>query len=535
MDDKISRVVILGGGTAGWMTASYLAKALGQTVSITVLEAPTIPKIGVGEATVPNLQRAFFDFLGLPEEEWMPECNGSYKMSVKFINWRTPGEGQATSRMIDGRPDHFYHPFGHIPDQDQVPLSHYWSYKRLRGTTDEPFDYACFWEPVAMDQRKAPRWLNGEPATQYAWHFDAHLVADFLSRFATNKQHVAHVQDEMVEVLKDSRGFITGLRTTTHGVIEGDLFVDCSGFRGLLINQAMAEPFVDMSDQLLCDRAVATAVPHDDDANGVEPYTSAIAMPGGWTWKIPLLGRFGTGYVYSSQFTDQDKATEDFCRLWGLDPDNTPLNQVRFRVGRNRNAWVNNCVGIGLSSCFLEPLESTGIYFITAAIYQLVKHFPDKSFDPVLIRRFNAEIETMFDDCKDFIQAHFHLSPREDTPFWKANKDLHVAEQMREKLAMYKAGLPFAIPVSDVDSYYGNLEEEFRNFWPISSYYCIFAGLGVLPDKPLPRLRHMPDSVARAEEHFADVRDKQRDLVASLPSTVEYLRQIHHKGYGRDG
>lgn len=535
MDNKISRVVILGGGTAGWMTASYLAKALGRTVSITVLEAPTIPKIGVGEATVPNLQRAFFDFLGLAEEEWMPECNGSYKMSVKFINWRTPGEGQATSRMIDGRPDHFYHPFGHIPDQDQVPLSHYWSYKRLRGMTDEPFDYACFWEPVAMDQRKAPRWLDGKPATQYAWHFDAHLVADFLCRFATKKQHVAHVRDEMVQVLKDPRGFISGLRTKTHGVIEGDLFVDCSGFRGLLINQAMAEPFVDMSDQLLCDRAVATAVPHDDDANGVEPYTSAIAMPGGWTWKIPLLGRFGTGYVYSSQFTDQDRATEDFCRLWGLDPDNTPLNQVRFRVGRNRNAWVNNCIGIGLSSCFLEPLESTGIYFITAAIYQLVKHFPDKSFDPVLIRRFNTEIETMFDDCKDFIQAHFYLSPREDTLFWKANKELHVAEQMREKLAMYKAGLPFAIPVSDVDSYYGNLEEEFRNFWPISSYYCIFAGLGVLPDRPLPRLRHMPDSVARAEEHFADVRDKQRDLVASLPSTVEYLRQIHHKGYGRDG
>ena len=140
-------------------------------------------------------------------------------------------------------------------------------------------------------------------------------------------------------------------------------FVDCSGFRGLLINQAMREPFLDMSDYLLCDRAVATAVPHDDATNGVEPYTSAIAMESGWTWKIPMLTRFGTGYVYSSRFASQDEATKDFCQLWNLNPEETSLNHVRFRVGRNRRAWVKNCVSIGLSSCFLEPLESTGIYF----------------------------------------------------------------------------------------------------------------------------------------------------------------------------
>lgn len=526
MDNRIRRVVILGGGTAGWMTAAYLARALGETVSITVLEAPTIPKIGVGEATVPNLQRAFFDFLGLAEEDWMPHCNASYKMSVKFINWRTPGNGMARSRKIDGWPDHFYHPFGHLPDHDQIPMSHYWSYKRTQGTTDVPFDYACFWEPVAMDQCKAPRWLDGQPATSYAWHFDAHLVADYLREFATEKQHVVHIPDEMTEVVQDERGFITALRTKSGAELPGDLFVDCSGFRALLINKAMGEPFLDMSDQLLCDRAVATAVPHND-ADGVEPYTSAIAMKSGWTWKIPLLGRFGTGYVYSSHFADQDEATKDFCALWQLDPERTPLNQVRFRVGRNRNAWVKNCVSIGLASCFLEPLESTGIYFITAAIYQLVKHFPSKSFNPTLIKQFNVEIETMFEDCKDFIQAHFYLSPRVDTPFWKANKDLRVAEQMREKIAMYKAGLPFNVPATDESTYYGNIEAEFRNFWPNSSYYCIFAGLGVLPDEPLPRLGHLPSSVAGAEQLFDTVRRQQREIVEQLPTTVEYLNKIH--------
>src|SRR5262249_5111200 len=162
-----------------------------------------------------------------------------------------------------------------------------------------------------------------------------------------------------------------------------------------------------------------------------EPYTSAIAMPSGWTWKIPMLGRYGTGYVYSSRFSDQDEATGQLCRLWQLDPDTTTLNQLRFRVGRNRRAWVKNCVSIGLSSCFLEPLESSGIYFITAAIYQLAKHFPDRTFNETLIERFNHEIETMFDDTRDFIQAHFYLSPRTDTPFWKANKDLHLTAQIR--------------------------------------------------------------------------------------------------------
>ena len=527
--ERIESIVILGGGTAGWMTASYLSKALGDTVSITVLEAPAIAKIGVGEATVPNLQKVFFDYLGISEEEWMPECNASFKLAVKFINWTTGGEGQPAPRTVNGKSDHFYHPFGLLPEHDHVPLSHYWSFKRHQGGTDEAFDYACFWEPAAMDARKSPRWLNGDRATRYAWHFDAHLVADYLRRYATERQHVVHVQDEMSEVQQDTNGFITGLRTTSGKTLSADLFVDCSGFRGLLINKAMEEPFLDMSDQLLCDRAVATAVPHDDDANGVEPYTSAIAMKSGWTWKIPLLGRFGTGYVYSSKFVDSDEATTDFSRLWGIDPEHTSFNQVRFRVGRNRRAWVKNCVSVGLSSCFLEPLESTGIYFITAAIYQLVKHFPDKSFNDTLIDRFNDEIETMFDDTRDFIQAHFYLSPRDDTPFWKANKELELSGQIHEKIATYKAGLPFNLPVTDESTYYGNFEAEFRNFWTNGSYYCIFGGLGLMPGAPLPLLRHRPESVREAEPLFAVVKDKQRNLVASLPDNADYLRRLHQR------
>lgn len=527
MDERIRNVVVLGGGTAGWMTAAYLGKALQNTVRITVLEAPTIPKIGVGEATVPNLQRAFFDYLGLDEDEWMRECNAGFKMAVKFINWRTPGEASQTPRHQDGRSDHFYHPFGLLPQYDNIPLSHYWYQARVRGECDDPYDYACFKEPALMDANRAPRYRDGRRATQYAWHFDAHLVADFLCRFATQRQGVVHVRDEMQEVLLDERGHIQALKTKSGQVLEGDLFIDCSGFRSLLINQALGEPFIDMSDHLLCDRAVATAVRNDDATLGVEPYTSAIAMKSGWTWKIPMLGRFGTGYVYASRFTTADDATEEFCRLWNLDPADAQLNHVRFRVGRNRRAWVKNCVGIGLSSCFLEPLESTGIYFIYAALYQLLKHFPDRSFNETLTDRFNREIEQMFDDTRDFIQAHFYFSQRVDTPFWSANKELHLTDNIKEKVERFKAGLPVNPPIADEATYYTNLDAEFRNFWTNGSYYCILTGLNVLPDRPLPALSHKPDSVKQGALLLAGVKRQQQALLDSLPTNYEYLRALH--------
>lgn len=517
-DNLVKNLVVLGGGTAGWMTASYLSKALQGSVNITLMESKVIPRIGVGEASVPNLQRAFFDFLGIPEDEWMKRCNAAFKTSIRFVNWQAPAE--------NGQENHFYHPFGLLPSCEDIPLSHYWLLRRRAGN-GEPYDYACFKEPPVMDAKLSPRYLDGRKAVNHAWHFDAHLVADFLREFAVEKQGVTHIIDDLESVEKDADGFITALRSKGGRRIEGDFFVDCSGFRALLINGAMEEPFLDMSDHLLCDSAVATAVPHDDEKNGIEPYTSSIAMKSGWTWKIPMLGRFGTGYVYSSRHATVDEAADDFCKLWNLDPEKTHLNKIRFRVGRNRRAWVKNCVSIGLASCFLEPLESTGIFFTYAANFFLAKYFPDKSFDPVLADRFNKEIEAMFDDCRDFIQAHYVVSPRMDTPFWRANKELHLSDNIREKMATYMAGLPVSLSDSDESSYYSNFENEFKNFWTNGSYYSIFGGLGLLPKRPMPALMHKKDSLAKAEPLFAEVKRRQRELLATLPTTYEYLKHLH--------
>jgi tryptophan halogenase len=509
------------------MAATYLQRALQGNVTITVLEAPAVPRIGVGEATVPNLQRVFFDFIGIPEEEWMRHCNAAFKMAVKFTNWRTPGDASTRPRADEHGADYFYHPFGLLPEEEQIPLSHYWANKRIQGGTDIDFDHSCFKEPAIMDANLAPRTREGEAVTRYAWHFDAQLVADYLCKVATQERGVRHVQDLLTGVERDERGFITGLRTEGGRLIEGDLFIDCSGFRGLLINQAMGEPFIDMNDHLLNNSAVATQLPHDDAAHGVEPYTSAIAMNSGWTWRIPLLGRFGTGYVYSADFCTEDEAIKEFSRLWGIDPDQHQFNRIRFRVGRNRSSWVKNCVSIGLASCFLEPLESTGIYFTYAALYQLAKYFPDRRFDPLLRDRFNREIESMFDDTRDFIQAHFSLSPRTDTPFWQATKELKLPEDMVEKLAMYRAGLAINQPFTDESNYYGNFDAEFSNFWTNGSYYSIIAGLGVLPDGPLPALTYKTDSISAAEKLFANVRAEQQRLVDTLPTNHEYLQKLH--------
>ncbi|GAA4548843.1 tryptophan halogenase family protein [Amycolatopsis samaneae] len=530
MDNRVANVVILGGGTAGWMAAAYLGKALGRTVRVWVLESPSVPRIGVGEASIPNLQSAFFDFLGIEEDRWMRECNAAFKTGIKFVNWRTPGAGEPGPRPMGAGTDHYYHTFGLLPESHGLPLSQYWFARKYTGETDVPFDYACLAEPPIMDAKKAPRFADGRPATRYAWHFDAAHVADFLRRFATAELDVEHIEDHMVEVLRDARGYVTALRTESGRLVEGDLFVDCSGFRGLLINEAMEEPFVHMNDHLLCDSAVATAVPHDDEADGIEPYTSAIAMKSGWTWKIPMLGRFGSGYVYSSRFADQDEAIRDFCALWDLDPETTPLSRIRFRVGRNRRAWVKNVVSIGLASCFLEPLESTGIYFAYAGVYQLVKFFPDKGFAPGLRDGFNAEIEAMFDDMRDFVQAHFCFAPRRDTPFWRANAELRLSDSIREKIALYEAGIAINPPVTDESTYYANIEAEFRNFWTNGSYYCVLAGLGHLPTRPLPLVAHRQQGIERAGELFADIRRRQAELLDTLPSNYEYLRSLHRAG-----
>jgi tryptophan 6-halogenase len=514
----IRSVIVLGGGTAAWMTAAYLKKAF-PALEATVLDACNVPELDVDEASTANLQRSFFDFLGLAEQEWMRECNAAFKVAVKFVNWRKP-----RSETPD---DYYYHLCGRIPNCDNLPLSHYWVLNRLNGDRQR-MEYACYTEPKLLDVKLAPRYRDGSRAMSYAWHFDARLLTDYLRRKATS-WGVQQIEDGLASVELAPDGSIRRLHTRHGRALTADLFVDCSGPRGRLINEALGEPFIDMSDHLPCDSAIASVVRNDDATDGVDPYTSAIGLDAGWAWKIPMLGRFGAGYVYSSKFTSDAQAARDFCDLWQLDPDRQPMTRLALRVGRNRRSWVKNCVSIGSASCFVEPLEASGMHFICAAISRLARHFPDRALDPVLRARFNAEMAASFDDTRDFLQLHYLTSPREDTAFWRANKrGLKLSDEMRNKLELYRSGLAINMPALDEDEDPGaSARADAPSFWTNSSYYCVLAGMDWVPEQPLPCLRYRPESQKKAGLMFEQIRQRSDQLYAQLPTHYEFLHQLH--------
>jgi tryptophan 6-halogenase len=512
-------IVIVGGGSAGWMTASHLKKAL-PGIDITLIESANIKTVGVGEATFSTI-KLFFDFLGLEECDWMPHCNAAYKLGIKFNNWRSDG-------------GHFFHPFQRYEIVDGFNMGEWWL-KLKRG--EEAFDHACFTIPAMCDSQRSPRFLDGrvfddkvqeyftvdsrgkknilaEHKVQYpyAYHFDASLLAKFLEGYSTQRG-VVKVVDDVTEVKLTEDGSIDCVVTKEHGELRGDLFVDCTGFRGLLINQALKEPFISFSDSLLCDRAIALQVPSDIKTDGMDPFTSATAMDSGWVWNIPLYGRVGTGYVYSSQFISQEDAERDFRAHLGPASDGLAANHVKIRVGRCRNSWVKNCVAIGLSSGFVEPLESTGIFFIQNGIEELVNHLPGDAPDAETVKSYNRLVGECVDGVRDFLTLHYYTNDRTDTEFWRAAKQVKISDNLAERLELWKHRLPNA----------RNINQNFHGFESYS-YSVMLLGLNYEPKTSLPALDHIEQ--AGAQRAFRMMREKTQRLVSTLPSQVEYLTHI---------
>lgn len=513
-------VVIVGGGSAGWMTAAYMRKALDRSISITVLEAPNIKSVGVGEATFSTI-KLFFDFLGLPEHEWMPSCNAAYKLAIRFANWRADGH-------------HFYHPFQRLEMVDGYNMAEWWL-KLKRG--EERFDHACFSIPAMCDAKRSPRYLDGrvfddkvqdyfgdgmgaknaflsdhQVQYPYAYHFDASLLAKFLEGYG-KQRGVEQIHDEVLDVVLKEDGAIDYLQTREHGAVAADLFVDCTGFRGLLINKALGEPFISFNDTLLCDSAVALQVPVDVKAHGIDPCTTATAMDSGWVWNIPLYGRVGTGYVYSSSFITKEQAEEDLRRHLGPKADGCNANHIRMRIGRSRNSWVKNCVAIGLASGFVEPLESTGIFFIQHGIEELVHHFPSGALDEEMIKSYNRVVAECIDGVREFLTLHYFASDRNDTEFWKATKSIAMSSGLEERMRLWSRRLPNGKNINT--SYHG-----FESY----SYSVMLLGLNYQPPSSLPVLDFLDDR--NALEMFRKIRRRTEHLVATLPSQYEYLTHV---------
>lgn len=511
----VRRVVIAGGGTAGWMTATYLKATFGDEVEVTLVESAKIPTIGVGEATFSTV-RHFFDYLGLAEHEWMPSCNGSYKLAIRFENWC-------------GQGGHFYHPFERPRQVDGFGLADWW----LKLGTDDFYREGLVL-PALCEAKRSPKQLDGalfekglhdggdrrrrttmqQQDTQfpYAYHFDATKLAHFLADYG-RRRGVHRVLDDIVGVGTDERGWIDHLKTAEHGDVRGDLFIDCTGFRGLLINEVVGAEFTSFQDVLPNDRAVALRVPVDVERDGMAPYTTATAMNSGWAWTIPLFGRIGTGYVYSSEFCEEQEAEAELRAHVGPAADEAEANHIRIRIGRNDRSWIGNCVAIGLSSGFVEPLESTGIYFIQYGIEQLVRHFPGEDWNPALRDSYNRLVGQSIDGVREFLVLHYRAARREDTPYWKAVKELPMPTAMAEHWEMWRHRLPDAASVPP----------QYHGFEPYS-YVMMLLGMGRGPGRHLPVLDLVDDSAARAE--LEKVRAEAERFVEQLPSQYEYLASM---------
>jgi flavin-dependent dehydrogenase len=499
-------VVIVGGGTAGWMTAAYLQATFAGRVPVTVVESENVPTIGVGEATFSTV-RHFFEYLGLAERDWMPQCHASFKLAIRFEDWNTPG-------------GHFYHPFERPRTVRGFSLADWWLSLRPGGRYDQETSILA----ALCDAKRSPRYLGGSMLEQelltdhgpamaaqfpYAYHFDAALLARFLTGFATERG-VRHVLDTVSEVRLDERGDIRAVLTAQHGEISGDLFIDCTGFRGLLLNQALGVPFESYQDTLPNDRAVALRVPVDGAVEGMRPCTTATAREAGWIWTIPLFGRIGTGYVYSSDYLTPEQAERTLREFVGPRADGLEANHIRMRIGRSARSWANNCVAIGLSSGFVEPLESTGIFFIHNAVEQLVRFFPDGRDDDSLRDAYNRQVAGVMDGVREFLVLHYRAAARNDTPYWQDAKSRRIPDALADRLERWRTQLPG--PDSIFPAFHG-----FESY----SYTAMLLGLGGRTVRPLPVLSRLDRSEATKE--FRLIRKQARTLVEQLPSQYDYL------------
>ncbi|MEH3046320.1 tryptophan halogenase family protein [Sphingomonas adhaesiva] len=420
---RVERIVILGGGTAGWMTAAALSRSFGRTVAITLLESDEIGTVGVGEATIPTIHW-FNELIGLDERDFLRETKATFKLGIEFVDWTRPGH-------------RYFHPFGHygaaLPG---VAFHHRWLKAQAEGS-DVALSALSLAARLAAEGRFAKPVGDARSILStlgYAYHFDAGLYARYLRRLA-EANGVIRVEGRLRDVERDGEsGRVTALTTERGERLAGELFVDCSGFRALLIDGAMGEALEDWSHWLPCDRAVAVPCAR---VAATTPYTRSTARAAGWQWRIPLQHRTGNGYVFSSAYLSEDEATATL--LANLDGETlAEPRTLRFVAGTRRRPWRGNVVAIGLSSGFLEPLESTSIHLIQSGIAKLLTLFPDRDVDPALADRFNQLFARDMDGVKDFLILHYHATSGREEPLWRHCRTMPLPETLVAREAQYR-------------------------------------------------------------------------------------------------
>jgi tryptophan halogenase len=496
-DERLRSIVIVGGGTAGWMAAAGLTHALkGSGCAITLIESDDIGTVGVGEATVPHLH-VFNDSLQIDEVEFVRAVRGTFKLGIQFVDWARVG-------------DSYVHGFGTIGhDYRALPFHQYWLKLHLQGKAHDIGDYSI--NTAAAPQGKFMSGATDVPANSplshiaYAYHFDAGLYAAFLRRYA-EARGVTRTEGEVIDVqLRGEDGFIEAVTLKSGARIAGDLFIDASGFRGLLIEQALKTGYEEWTRWLPCDRAVAIPCENTGPAT---PYTRSTARAAGWQWRIPLQHRTGNGYVYSSAHIGDDEAASTL--LANLDGRALADPRVlKFTTGRRRKMWSRNCVALGLASGFLEPLESTSIYLIQSGIARLIQMLPGRHMNPALQDRYNAEAQFEMERIRDFLILHYHATERRDGEFWKYCGTMSIPESLEQVIGLFR----------DSGRFYRNSDEMFA----LTSWVQVMLGQRIVPRAYHP----LVDLVAEPEllRFEQSVRGVIASCVAAMPAHEQFIER----------
>jgi tryptophan halogenase len=490
--DPVRSVVIVGGGTAGWMAASVLSKAFGRALQITLIESEEIGIVGVGEATIPQI-RHINNFLDIDENVFLKATGGTFKLGIEFNNWGRLG-------------DSYMHAFGDIGMAlGLTPFHHYWLRAGAGGKGGSLWDYSVNYQIAIRDrfaimERVGASRLTG---TRHAFHFDAGLYARFL-RGRAEAAGVRRVEGKIVEVRRRADdGFIEGVTLENDVRIDGDFFIDCSGFRGLLIEGALQAGYEDWTHWLPCDRAVAAPCEH---GAAIRPYTQATARHSGWQWRIPLQHRVGNGHVYCSRYISDDEA----AAVLKANLEGELLAEprfLRFTTGARKRQWMKNCLSLGLASGFLEPLESTSIHLIQSGVSRLVSMFPDRHFDPALIDEFNRQSRFEFERIRDFIILHYHANERTDSPFWTERREMAVPEALRAKLDLFRST--------------GRIYREHDELFTEQGWLQVLIGQRIAPARYHPLADGLSD--AQLQEFLANIRILIDRAAAAAPGHMDYI------------
>jgi len=478
-DKRITSVAIVGGGTAGWVAASMLARVLpGTGTAITVIESPEIGTVGVGEATIPPIID-LLRFLSIDEGDFIRHTQATYKLGIKFRDWKELGHT-------------YWHPFGTFGAPiSRRPFHHCWHKARASGLAPRFNDFSLC---AALGDAGKFRFPDADPGGEasglrYALHFDATLVAKYLRAYA-ERLGVSRIERTVVSASLRPDGFLDKLQFSDHSTLQADLYIDCSGFRGILIERILGTGYIDWSAMLPCDRAVAFPTAVSNAA--LAPYTHSWARSAGWQWRIPLQHRYGNGYVYSSAHCSEDEALDDLTRTVAEKPLADP-RFLRFVTGRRKLYWNRNCVALGLSSGFLEPLESTSIHLVTSGMFHLLEHFPDQAFDQANIDSYNAELTDEAERIRDFIVLHYCLTLRDDAPLWRYCRSMAIPDSLRDRIDLYR--------------HTGRIRPRAGELFTDLSWFYIFEGLGLRPDGYDPLLDVVPI-------------EKLREILASMASST---------------